>query len=113
MTILKKLMAAVNKDLEDAGLFLLCKFNAVKNLIRFFHAGQLADTAPMLNDDQPSLDLTFCGTFVIMDFVVEELGEMAEPVEGARLLSEYMGLNLYRGFESRSLRHTCACSSVG
>ena len=32
-------------------------------------------------------------------------GEMAELVEGAPLLREYTGLNLYRGFESLSLRH--------
>jgi hypothetical protein len=31
-------------------------------------------------------------------------GELAELAEGARLLSEYMGLNLYRGFESLTLR---------
>ena len=33
-------------------------------------------------------------------------GEMSEPAEGARLLSEYTGLNLYRGFKSLSLRHS-------
>ena len=32
-------------------------------------------------------------------------GEMSELAEGARLLSEYTGLNLYRGFNSLSLRH--------
>jgi hypothetical protein len=32
-------------------------------------------------------------------------GEMAESAEGGRLLSDYTGLNLYRGFESLSLRH--------
>ncbi len=32
-------------------------------------------------------------------------GEMAELAEGGRLLSDYTGLNLYRGFESLSLRH--------
>ena len=31
-------------------------------------------------------------------------GEMTELAEGARLLSEYTGLNLYRGFKSLSLR---------
>ena len=31
-------------------------------------------------------------------------GEMAELVEGAPLLREYTGLNLYRGFESLPLR---------
>ncbi len=31
-------------------------------------------------------------------------GEMSEPAEGARLLSEYTSLNLYRGFKSLSLR---------
>ncbi len=31
-------------------------------------------------------------------------GELAESVEGARLLSEYTGQNLYRGFESLALR---------
>ena len=31
-------------------------------------------------------------------------GELAESVEGARLLSEYAGYNLYRGFESLALR---------
>jgi hypothetical protein len=30
---------------------------------------------------------------------------MAELAEGARLLSECRGINLYLGFESRSLRH--------
>ena len=33
-----------------------------------------------------------------------EYGELAELAEGARLLSEYMGINLYRGFESLTLR---------
>ena len=32
-------------------------------------------------------------------------GEVSEPAEGARLLSEYTGLNLYRGFKSLPLRH--------
>ena len=36
-----------------------------------------------------------------------DYGELAESVEGARLLSEYTGQNLYRGFESLALRH-CA-----
>ena len=31
---------------------------------------------------------------------------MSELAEGARLLSEYTGLNLYRGFNSLSLRHS-------
>ena len=31
-------------------------------------------------------------------------GELAELAEGARLLSEYMGINLYRGFKSLTLR---------
>lgn len=30
---------------------------------------------------------------------------MSEPAEGARLLSEYTGLNLYREFKSLPLRH--------
>ncbi len=30
---------------------------------------------------------------------------MSESAEGARLLSEYTGINLYRGFKSLSLRH--------
>ena len=33
-----------------------------------------------------------------------DIGEMSELAEGARLLSEYTGLNLYRGFNSLSLR---------
>ena len=33
-----------------------------------------------------------------------DYGELAESVEGARLLSEYTGQNLYRGFESLALR---------
>lgn len=32
-------------------------------------------------------------------------GEVSESAEGARLLSEYTGLNLYRGFKSLPLRH--------
>ena len=32
------------------------------------------------------------------------LGEVSESAEGARLLSEYTGLNLYRGFKSLPLR---------
>ncbi|MBN2468707.1 MAG: hypothetical protein JXD19_11220, partial [Deltaproteobacteria bacterium] len=35
----------------------------------------------------------------------------AELAEGARLLSECRGLNLYLGFESRSLRHIHFCFS--
>ena len=31
-------------------------------------------------------------------------GEVSESAEGARLLSEYTGLNLYRGFKSLPLR---------
>lgn len=31
-------------------------------------------------------------------------GEVSEPAEGARLLSEYTGLNLYREFKSLPLR---------
>ena len=37
--------------------------------------------------------------------VVTACGEVSEPAEGARLLSEYTGLNLYRGFKSLPLRH--------
>ena len=32
------------------------------------------------------------------------IGEVSESAEGARLLSEYTGLNLYRGFKSLPLR---------
>ena len=42
-----------------------------------------------------------------MDFLYSSfpVGEMSESAEGARLLSEYTGINLYRGFKSLSLRH--------
>lgn len=40
--------------------------------------------------------------FFAMCFVT--LGEVSESAEGARLLSEYTGLNLYRGFKSLPLR---------
>ena len=40
--------------------------------------------------------------FFAMCFVA--LGEVSESAEGARLLSEYTGLNLYRGFKSLPLR---------
>ena len=39
-------------------------------------------------------------------------GEMSESAEGARLLSEYTSLNLYRGFKSLSLRHQESNSSL-
>ena len=39
-------------------------------------------------------------------------GELAESVEGARLLSEYTGQNLYRGFESLALRHTFVLTAL-
>ena len=43
-----------------------------------------------------------------MDLIVflrlKARGEVAELVEGARLLSGYTGLNLYRGFKSLPLR---------
>lgn len=39
-------------------------------------------------------------------------GEMSESAEGARLLSEYTSLNLYRGFKSLSLRHLEIYSSL-
>ena len=32
-------------------------------------------------------------------------GEVSESAEGARLLSEYTGINLYQGFKSLPLRH--------
>ena len=38
-----------------------------------------------------------------------DYGELAESVEGARLLSEYTGQNLYRGFESLALRQKKMC----
>ena len=37
--------------------------------------------------------------------VLSGCGEVSESAEGARLLSEYTGLNLYRGFKSLPLRH--------
>ncbi len=59
----------------------------------------------------PTLSAIFfilrCGT----NFSIVVLrGELAESVEGARLLSEYTVLKLYRGFESLALRHKFANS---
>ena len=37
-------------------------------------------------------------------YLAASCGEVSESAEGARLLSEYTGLNLYRGFKSLPLR---------
>ena len=42
--------------------------------------------------------------YIYFQHIDEDFGEVSESVEGARLLSEYTGLNLYRGFKSLPLR---------
>ena len=42
----------------------------------------------------------------------QDNGEVSESAEGARLLSEYTGLNLYPGFESLPLRQKAKKETV-
>lgn len=65
--------------------------------------------------DSAILGLTAVGEFpkfTSPGYVVTACGEVSEPAEGARLLSEYTGLNLYRGFKSLPLRHLIVKSAA-